>query len=180
MGGGAARAGRLSRPAPAGRRCINFGRAFYAPKFASPPRPPLFPAQKGERARLLKIIAARLKQLHIVTARHILHYIASGPLSMPHLPITRPSGEIIPSMAMTEPLRLLFPEPETIPSGEQYWVAIWPLSIRALSCSWSAQKRPSPCETGTAYISPGWQRESQGNYCPPLLYALRLKYACPA
>ena len=70
----------------------------------------------------------------------------------PILPNTRPSGEVMPSMAQTEPLGLKAVSIVAYPSRPAYCVAIWPFAASCSISSCEARKRPSPCEMGTVYI----------------------------
>ena len=52
--------------------------------------------------QLLEVSNAALKDLLILFARHIAVQILTDTLAVSHLPRTRPSGEVMPSIAIIE------------------------------------------------------------------------------
>ena len=73
---------------------------------------------------------------------------------MAHLPNTRPSGLVMPSMASSEPFGFAPRSIDGTPDSSTYCVAIWPLALSCASTSSEATKRPSPWEMATVYTSP--------------------------
>jgi hypothetical protein len=80
----------------------------------------------------------------------------------PILPRMRPQGEVMPSMAPSEPFGLWAMSIEGEPDSSQYWVAIWPVAASWAMISGLAKKRPSPWESGMVWMSPGWLLENHG------------------
>ena len=78
------------------------------------------------------------------------------------LPKHLPSGLVIPSIAMYEPLIFHSSSIDTLPSRSQYCVATCPLAKSLSSHSLGATNLPSPCEAGLQYTPPSSALASHG------------------